>query len=637
MKKIIISYNLITIFLVSIVLTSCKKPDAVHVTSPNGKYKFELRLENSKPIFKAYFENQEIIRESGLGLRLSDSIMIGEGVMIGSVKNSDADKSWKPIYGEKSLYPVQYNQTIITFNSIDKEKPVFHFTIRAYNEGIAFRYQVEHTKKTSINAELTEFALPEETMVWTSESAQGEITKGKISELRDTLVERPLLAQLGDSLFVALGEAALVDFARMKFYLNQNMPATLSIVLDSIGVINGDIISPWRTIMAGNSAGEILENNYLLLNLNEPNKIINSDWIKPGKVIREVTLTTQGGLACVDFAVKHNLQYVHFDAGWYGDEYDKASDATTITVDPNRSKGPLDLHRVIEYGKSKGIGVILYVNGIALEQQLDSILPLVKSWGVKGLKYGFVQVGSQEHTSWLHEAVRKAADYELMVDIHDEYRPTGYSRTYPNLMTQEGIRGDEASPDNTMVLKTLFVRMLAGAGDHTNCYFSNRVEEKLGSHASQLAKVVCIYSPWQFLYWYDRPVGSPHRVGGAGGSESIIVEVPELSFFDQVPTVWDDTKIIEGYPGEYAVVARRSGSTWFLGALNGLRERDFTISFDILDPKFEYEATVYSDNKEIDTPTNVEIDTLKVTSKDKITKRIGKHEGMALILKKLTH
>ncbi len=512
--------------------------------------------------------------------------------------------------------------------------PVFELKIRVYNEGIAFRYEFENAKQTIIEAELTEFALPANSELWVSDKAQSEIIKRKISELNNTPVERPLLAQLNDSLFVALGEAALIDFARMKFSVNDKNPAILVANLDSQVVYSGDFNSPWRTIMAGNTAGEILENNYLLLNLNEPNKIANSDWIKPGKIIREVTLTTQGGIACVDFAVKHNLQYIEFDAGWYGNEYDQSSDATTVTVDPKRSKGPLDLHQVIKYAESKGIGVILYVNRRALEKQLDELLPLVKSWGVKGLKYGFVNVGSQKWTSWLHDAVRKAADHELMVDIHDEYRPTGYSRTYPNLMTQEGIRGDEASPDNSMVLNTLFVRMLAGAGDHTSCYFSDRVDDKLGSHASQLAKLVCIYSPWQFLYWYDRPINSVDKAGGAGGSDRFIIEVPELTFFDQVPTVWDNTKVIEGYPGKYAVVARKSGTTWFVGALNGDQERDYNIPLDFLNPNSKYKATVFTDNDEVKTQTKVAVETLTVTSEYMIKNRLKQHEGMALIIKK---
>jgi alpha-glucosidase len=326
---------------------------------------------------------------------------------------------------------------------------------------------------------------------------------------------------------------------------------------------------------------------------------------------------------------------VEFDAGWYGHEYDEDSDATTISVDPKRSKGPLDLHEIISYAESKGIGIILYVNRRALEKQLDEVLPLYRSWGIKGVKYGFVNVGSQEWTTWLHDAVRKAAENQLMVDIHDEYRPTGYSRTYPNLMTQEGIRGDEESPDNVMVLKTLFTRMIAGAGDHTNCYFNRRVDEKMGSHASQLAKLVCIYSPWQFVYWYDRPRDPEEEGRGEAVSRGQIIEVPELTFIDEIPTVWDDTRVIDGYPGEFAVVARRSGKRWFVGVLNGSQARDFRIPLDFLTPGPEYEALLYYDHPDAGTITRVGIERVTVSSNESINRSIKAGNGLAIIIKEI--
>jgi alpha-glucosidase len=221
-----------------------------------------------------------------------------------------------------------------------------------------------------------------------------------------------------------------------------------------------------------------------------------------------------------------------------------------------------------------------------------------------------------------------------MVDIHDEYRPTGYSRTYPNLMTQEGIRGDEESPPNAMVLNTIFTRMIAGAGDHTNCYFAPRVTETMGSHASQLAKAVCIYSPWQFLYWYDRPASSPGRKGGAGNSEGFIQEVPELAFFDALPTVWDDTRVLQGYPGEHAVIARRQGEEWFLGALTGDQPRDFSIPLTFLEANQSYEATLYYDDAEAPGPTHVKIESKSVSSGDVIEQSVLASNGLAIHFKK---
>lgn len=628
----------LVIILLAVIVTKLYSPDRAHrlssehikVSSPNSKYRFELHVTKSQIYYHAFFNNTEIIEKSSLGFKLSEIGLIPKKIVVQSVEKSSVDTIWKPLYGERNQYPEQYQQALIKLGPNKQALPELHVEVRAYNEGVAFRYRVINQGKITIESELTEFALPKESELWVSEFAQAEIDTKRTAQLkRNVAYERPLLAELNDTLFVAIGEAGLVDFARMKLAKHKKKGGALIAELSGEVEFSGSIVSPWRTIMAGNTVGEILENNYLFLNLNEPSKIENSDWIKPGKVIREGTLTTQGGIKCIDFAVKHNLQYIEFDAGWYGNEYDSASDATIVNPDRNRS---LDLPKVIKYGDSKGIGVILYVNSIALSKQLNEILPLVSSWGVKGLKFGFVSVDTQESLTWLHHAVRKAAEYELMVDIHDEYRPTGYSRTYPNLMTQEGVRGDEASSDNTLVLKTTFVRMLAGAADHTNCYFSTRVDETMGSHASQLAKTICIYSPWQFLYWYDRPIGSLKVKEGA---INYIFEVPELSFFDQLPVVWDDTKVIDGYPGEFAVIARKSGTTWFVGGLNGDQEREFIIPVDFLESNTQYEATIYTDNEEVQTLTRVAIEKRIVTSKDVIKSNLGKNKGMAIIIKKV--
>ena len=410
--------------------------------------------------------------------------------------------------------------------------------------------------------------------------------------------ERPLTIEINNGLFVSVAEARLVDYARMRLSPDKGRPYTLVSSLGSQVKVGTPYTTPWRVLLLGDSPGQLLERNYLILNLNEPCAIDDVSWIKPGKVIREVTLTTKGGKACVDFAVEHNLQYVEFDAGWYGHEYSDQSDATTISVDPKRSKGPLDLHAVLDYAKEHGVGIILYVNRRALERQLDDILPLYESWGVKGVKYGFVQVGSQQWTNWLHEAVRKAAKHHLMVDVHDEYRPTGYSRTYPNLMTQEGIRGNECMPtaDENLILP--FTRMLAGAGDYTICYYNNRIKT---THAHQLGASVVFYSPWQFLFWYDRP--------------SYFQGEPEIEFFDHLPTVWDDTRVIHGKIGEYITIARKSGDEWYVGSMNGLNHLKLKIPLDFLEKDKQYLAHIYSDAGPDDgTRTHVQINRYLVDS-----------------------
>ncbi|MFP4620177.1 MAG: glycoside hydrolase family 97 catalytic domain-containing protein [Bacteroidales bacterium] len=261
---------------------------------------------------------------------------------------------------------------------------------------------------------------------------------------------------------------------------------------------------------------------------------------------------------------------------------------------------------------------------------LDELFATYNEWGVAGVKFGFVNVGSQRWTTWLHRAIREAAKNRIMVDIHDEYRPTGYSRTYPNLMTMEGIRGDEATPSTTQTLTTLFTRMLAGAGDNTICYYSNRVD-KHWSHAFQLAKTVCIYSPWQFLFWYDRPVEA-YREEEEVPDARVIRDEPELEFFKAVPTVWDETRIIRGSIGEYAIIARRSGKEWYIGGMNSDKDRAFEIPLEFLGQDKDYVAHIYFDDPTVNTRTKVRIKRTTVDAETVLDFNMKANGGQAVRL-----
>lgn len=561
---------------------------------------------------------------------------IPSGCFITRVKQTRVNDQWKPVYGERNRVPDRYRQAVITLNDKISKSPVLEIIFRIYDEGMAFRYRFPDNipKGMIIEKELTGFRFEGNYEIWASSRAQSVIEHITLDKIISE-VERPLLVKHKDSSWLALGEAALVGFARMKFLYDPEKPNSLiSQLSGNVDLDSAGYISPWRYVMIAESPGKLLEHNYFILNLNEPCRIKDVSWIKPGKVIREVTLTTQGGLACVDFAAKHSIDYVEFDAGWYGPENDPRSDATTVNVDPKRSTGPLDLQKVIGYAKEKNVGILLYVNHLALEKQLDTILPLYQSWGVKGVKYGFVNVGSQKWTSWLHEAVRKAADNRLMVDIHDEYRPTGYSRTYPNLMTQEGIRGDEESPTAEHSLNTLFTRMIAGAGDNTNCYFAERVSKTMGGKSAQMAKAIMLYSPWQFIFWYDRPEGSPFKAGGAGSNEAFIKELPEIGFYETLPTVWDDSRVLEGRIGQYATLARKSGDTWFIGSLTSRYEREVKIPLSFLSKKGEYQAIIYRQNEKNLSNNKVAIENIAVNKATVLAEKLPANSGLAIIIRR---
>lgn len=619
--------------LIGSILTAQAKE--IKILSPDEKIALTITtgLKKNKALsYAVSYQGKPIIENSPLGLEFEDEMTLSVDLAILSVKEKIVKENWKPVYGEKDNYLNYYKEVTVQFKENKIPNRLFSMTLRVYDEGVAFKYNILTDKQVTITRELTGFKFAKDHPSWIAGSAQSEYRKGNISKTAKG-TERPYVIEVNKNCFIALGEAELVNHARMKFNRSPKDSLLLVAALDGNVVYKTNFSTPWRYVMIAESAGKLLENNSFILNLNQANEIKDVSWIKPGKVIREVTLSTTGGKACVDFAAKHNLQYIEFDAGWYGHEYDNASSALAVNVDSSRSAGPLDLQTVINYANSKNIGVILYVNQRALNKELDAILPLFKSWGVKGVKYGFVDVGSQKSTIWLHEAVRKAADHQLMLDIHDEYRPTGYSRTYPNLLTQEGIRGEEESPENHQVLTTMFTRMIAGAGDFTNCYFTSRVN-KMGSHASQMAKAICIYSPWQFVYWYDRPLDSLRQKGETGSKASIITEIPDLSFYDALPTVWNDTKVLAGKIGEHGTIARRSGADWYVGTLTD-KPISFSLPLNFLTKNEQYEATVYADDATLTTPTKIAIKKMKVDATTVLNIALLEKSGQAIIIRSI--
>lgn len=374
---------------------------------------------------------------------------------------------------------------------------------------------------------------------------------------------------------------------------------------------DADLISPfatpWRVIMVADRPGSLLENNSILLNLNPPSRINDTGWIKPGKIMRVMTQTTAIAKEHIDFAVKHHLQYILFDWKWYGNAFSFDADATKVAI-PD-----FDLPAIIQYGKEKGIGIWLYVNQQALLAQSDSLFQVYEKWGVKGVKFGFVQVGSHRWTTWLEEMFRKAAASHIMVNVHDDWRPTGEQRTWPNLMTAEGIRGNEEMPDATQNTIQPFTRFVAGPADYTICYYDKRIKT---THGHQLALAAIYYSPLQTLFWYDNPALSNGE--------------PELEFWDHIPVSWDETRVLQGAPGEYVVVARRKGSEWFTGAITNNTARNIRLSFDFLPPGKTFTAKLYTDDSTIATHTKVKVEQRKVNATTVMDFKVPASGGFAV-------
>ncbi|MDE6196564.1 MAG: glycoside hydrolase family 97 catalytic domain-containing protein, partial [Muribaculaceae bacterium] len=364
--------------------------------------------------------------------------------------------------------------------------------------------------------------------------------------------------------------------------------------------------TPWKIIMTADTPGRLIENNDIVLNLN-PQAQADFSWVKPGKIMRCTTIGTEAGLENIDFCAEHNIPYMLFDWLWYLPCTSHDGDATKV-VDK------LDMQRVIDYGKERGVGVWLYVNQHALMKQADELFPLLRQWGVAGVKSGFVQYASHRWATWLHDLVRKAADNRLLMNIHDEFRPSGFSRTYPNLLTQEGICGNEEFPDATHNVTLPFTRMLNGAADYTICYYDKRVRN---THAHQLAASLIFYSPLQTILWYDKP---SHYQGE-----------PEISWFENLETTFDDTRVLSGYPGRQIVMARRKGDTWFGAAMANNEGGKAEMPLSFLAPGRKYIAEIYTDGGDkVKTRTHVAIEKRKVSSKDTLRFELKPRGGAAV-------
>ena len=627
-------------------LAQARSEDVSHtVFSPDGSFKLQfyqkqLSEDRQQMYYTVTFKGRPVILESEMGVLIENNLfesalgiendkaeMWCENLDLLGVDKRSVDESWEPLYGERSLVRNNYNELVIHFNKYgthgdleegyagtfyDKRRSYnMDVVVRVYNEGVAFRYYFPETANglfLHIVGEQTSFTLPEGAMAYFERWAQGPYSYLPLMDWPDEC-ERPLTLDLENGLHVALLEAQMTDYSRGKFVLDPEKTNTLRLSMYSSVDLTRPFYTPWRVIMAAEEPGELLENNDIVLNLNPPNQIQNTSWIKPGKVIRSY-LSTQEAKACIDFAAEHNMQYVHLDAGWYGSEVDVTSDAAS--VDSTRD---LDIQELVNYGASKGIGIMYYVNQRALTNQLDEVFEQCRKWGVKGVKFGFVHIGSHRWTVWLHEAIKKAAEYQLMVNVHDEYRPTGFSRTYPNLMTQEGIRGNEEMPDATHNTILPFTRFLAGAADYTICYYNDRIKT---SHAHQLALSVVYYSPFQYLYWYDRPEYYQ-------GEE-------EIQFFDAVKTVWDDTRVLKGEIGKYITVARRSGQEWFIGAITNNDSREISIPLDFLDKNKNYSAIIHVDDDKVNSRTQVKTFREIVRLGDVLTYNLKESGGVAIRL-----
>lgn len=545
------------------------------ISSPDKKTRAEFG-ENPRGqlVYRILYAGKQVLSWSTLGLILDGNNIGEQPVLKARISNSVNEKFAWPL-GENDTIDNVYHQVRLQYASNSFK---YTLTVRVFNGTVAFRYEIPQHKAEagrSITKEHTQFIFPGAYTLYQYNQESG-FTPVSIDTFSNTC-DFPATLTNG-KYFISLGEAVNTNYTKAELQRGEQLHSlAIAFRKDSDIKFTGDFNSPWRTISIATSAVGLQQYSQRFLQLAEPATAGLPAWIRPGKLIR-AQLTTQSGIDCINFAVKHRFQYIMFDAGWYGAEFRSTSDPTQVIP-------TIDMQQVIGYGKEKGIGVILYVNYVGLRAKLDTIIPLFKQWGVSGIKFGFVDGLTQEGLIWLMSAIDKVNKAGFILDIHDNYKPTGLSRTYPALLTQEGIRGDENSPDAFHTTVLPFTRFLAGPADFTFCFPnpSNSYSKNIKvSKAQQLALTVIYCSPLQAIFWYGKPAEYTNE--------------EEIEFFSEVPTFWNKSVYLSGEIGRHVSVARQSGTAWFMGNAAGPGNWNETIRLNFLQKGTNYRCTVYEDD-----------------------------------------
>lgn len=586
--------------------------NAQQVSSPDGKVLVKFSLSDTDkaakitypgptPFYEVLYEGEQFLLPSRLGFDIVGAAEIKHYFKVEDCVYSEHRGSWKPVYGEQAEYPDNYNEMRVVLRETIYPERRLDIVFRAYNEGFAFRYELPAQKgfeKVTLTSENTEFSFPKNSSVWESHGHEGKYYKLYPKEIQPGC-ELPLTCLSPGGIYGAILEAGCNAYPRSYVRAPYQGADILRVQLRGEAKSTDGITTCWRAVTISRKPGDLMIYNYLTYNLSKECQLDDVSWIKPGTVMRETTISTPESYKMIDYCESMGIDYIIFDWGWYGKANSQTADPRRVQVnDPVTGLGKpghpgLDLPAIIQYGKEHGVGVFLYVNWEACERYADAFMPLFEEWGVKGIKPGFVHVGNQEWQEWTETFVAKAAKHHLMVDIHDAYRPDGLSRTYPNLVTQEGIHGNEQNPNADHSTMLPFTRFTCGAGDFTPGFAKAQLQT---TYAHRLALAVIYYSPAQFLFWIEKITDMHYR--------------PELQFWKDLPTTWDRTVFVSGSIGEHAVVARQKDGIWYVGGITNTNAREVNIDLSFLD-EGKYIAYIYTDNAD----ETVNIEKKKVTSK----------------------
>jgi alpha-glucosidase len=617
-------------------LISCASEKSYQIKSPDGNIELIINpgnQDNPGIRFSVLYNDVQILQDCPFTLAFKGMPGIGRNLKVSGSKQKMIDESWERVWGKSKLVRNNCTELILEFSETGKRNRKFDMIFRAYNDGIAFRYYIPEQASFSdfsLIRENTVFTFTGDHKIWAAHwnnfltAQEEEFDEEQLSDLKmDDILGTPLLIQVDSAIWAAILEANLTDWAGMCLSAGaeQNSVVTRLAPLpeepDVVVKSTAPRYSPWRVIMLANHPGRLIESD-IIHNLNDACALQDISWIKPGKCAwdwwwsngyapdmkRKLGPDMESHKYFIDFASEMGWTYQLVDWFWYGPPF-----SSMETWEPNpesditKYTDICNIPEIVKYASSKGVKIIIWLQWKHVEKQMDEAFPLYEKWGVAGVKIDFMNRNDQEMVNFYHKVVKKAAEHHLLVDFHGAYMPDGFERTYPNFITREGIMGNEYSkwssrvtPDHCLTIP--FTRMLGGHMDFTPGGFihGNRETFRAGEQAGlpytivqgtrcyQLAMLVVYESALQVIC--DSPYN--YRKDPSG-----------LDFLKIVPTTWDETKVLDGRVGDYIVVARRSGSDWYIGGMTDWDPRSLKISFDFLG-EGNYKAEIWKDAPDSD-------------------------------------
>jgi len=554
-----------------------------NINSPDSSIEVIIELITDNLIYSVVKNDTSVIEPSIINLELTSGDLT-TGIICNMETKRNQDSILTLPYGEKREVESLYNETKLSCQNSRGEE--FNIYFRAYNSGVAFRVELlgNDTSVTSIVSEISQFNLSDTYSAYIESRNESGYTKVSTANNFSSLIP---LSMVGTSSSICINEADNNGYSRVRLNCNGGNTFQTSFI-GSSSTYSLPFLLPWRYILMGDEPEDLINNKDIIYSLNEASFNEDEwDWIKPGKVFRNMVLTTEGSLNAIDFCEEMNIEYMMFDAGWYGLGYGYSLESNPDS-NPLEVIDDIDMVTVSNYAHEKGVGIILYVNKVAwYNYDNNQMFDLYRSWGVKGLKLGFVDGYSAYGIQYVNKLIDQAAENKMVVNVHDNFRPTGQIFKHPNLLTSEGVRGNEYTTntgDHTTLLP--FTRMLTGSTDYTVCYLGNDPDYNIPKHlyttrGHQLALSVLVYSPLQHILWYGNP---------------FIYQIPvETELFKEIPTVWDDFHLAALDLGNYVSMARKKGDVWYLATIGNNTSKDVNIPLDFLDKNSEYNVTIYSD------------------------------------------